>query len=73
MDMKMVYTVKSIDTDYVNVAVSGTIELMAEGTISGDITINKDTGNVLNSNLLMDMEVQGQQMNMEVSMSSKKL
>ena len=73
MDMKMTYTINSIESDVVNVDLSGTIELMAEGTISGNIVIDKDSGNVNSSSMVMDMKVQGQEMKMDISMSSKKL
>lgn len=73
MDMTMIYTVKSIGKEIVNVEISGTIELMAEGTISGNMEIDKATGNVNYSNMDMNMTAEGQEVNMKIAMTSKKL
>jgi len=72
MDMTMVYTVKSIDKDVVSIAVSGTIELLAEGTISGNLEIDRATGNVNYSTMDMDMTSGSQKINMKIAMTSKK-
>lgn len=72
MDMEMVYTVKSIDKENVMVDISGTISLMAEGTISGSMEINRATGNVNKAIMDMDMAVEGQQMEINVTMTSTK-
>ena len=38
-----------------------------------ELVIDKDSGNVNSSSMVMDMKVQGQEMKMDISMSSKKL
>jgi len=73
MDMTMIYTVKAIDKEIVEVEISGTIELLAEGTISGNMEINKATGNVNYSTMDMNMIAGGQEMNIKMNMSSTKL
>lgn len=72
MDMTMIYTVKSIEKDIVNIEISGTIELLAEGTISGNMEIDKTTGNVNYSIMNMNMNAGGQEINMKISMTSTK-
>ncbi|MFK5879197.1 MAG: DUF6263 family protein [Flavobacteriaceae bacterium] len=73
MDMTIVYTVKSIEKEIVEVEISGTIELLAEGTISGNMEIDRATGNVNYSTMDMNMTVSGQEMNMKINLTSKKL
>ncbi|MDC9724122.1 MAG: DUF6263 family protein [Urechidicola sp.] len=73
MDMTMIYTVKAIGEEIVEVEISGTIELLAEGTISGNMEIDKATGNVNYSTMDMNMVASGQEMTMKINMTSKKL
>ena len=73
MEMIIIYTVKSIGKEIVNIEISGTIALMADGTISGNMEIDRATGNVNYSIMNMDMNVSGQEMNMSINMTSKKL
>ena len=73
MDMTMIYTVKTIGKDIVEVEISGTIELLAEGTISGNMEIDRATGNVNYSTMDMNMVASGQEMTMKINMTSKKL
>jgi len=73
MDMTMVYTIKTISNDIVEIEISGTIELLADGTISGNMEIDRATGNVNYSTMDMDMVVSGQEMNMKINLTSKKL
>ncbi len=72
MDMEMIYTVKSINKKNILVDISGKISLMAEGTISGSMEINRATGNVNKAIMEMDMAVEGQQMGINVTMTSTK-
>jgi len=72
MDMTMIYTVKSIENNIVNIEISGTIELLAEGTISGNMEIDRATGNVNYSTMDMNMVASGQEINMKISMTSTK-
>jgi len=73
MEMKFNYTVKSIEDSIVNVEISGTISQVAEGTISGIMEIERATGNVNSTNMDMIMNISGQEMIMNIGMTSKKL
>ena len=73
MEMKFNYTVKSIDKSVVNVEISGTISELADGTISGVMEIEKETGNVNSTSMDMNMNISGQEMVMTIGMTSKKI
>lgn len=72
MEMNIIYTVKSIETNLVNIEISGDISLLAEGTISGNMEIDRNSGNVNNTMMYMDMNMSGQEMKMSVGMTSTK-
>lgn len=72
MDIKSSYTVRSIDKNIVILDVDGTISGMAEGTLNGDMQIDRSTGNPTESNLQMDMTVMGQKAISTVKISMKK-
>lgn len=72
MDMTMVYTIKSIEADVVLIDLSGTISLLAEGTISGSLEVDKATGNVNSSIMDMQMSAEGQQISTHIKMTSTK-
>ncbi len=62
MNMNFVYKVKSITKELVLLDVSGKVGGMAEGTISGDMKVDRNSGVQLHSNINMTMTVQGQEM-----------
>jgi hypothetical protein len=71
MNMNFKYTVKSISAKLVVLDISGDVDGMATGKISGSMTIDKKTGVPMKSNISMDMDVQGQTMKtvMELTMT----
>lgn len=73
MEMKFKYTVKSIEKTVVNVEITGTISNVAEGTISGVMEIEKATGNVNSTSMDMNMNISGQEMIMNIGMTSTKI
>jgi len=73
MEMTIIYTVKSIEKGIVTVEISGTIGLLADGTISGNMEIESATGNVNYSVMDMNMVASGQETNIKITMTSKKL
>jgi hypothetical protein len=62
MDMNFTYKVKSITKDNVLLDVSGKVSGAADGTITGDMKIDKSSGVPLVSTINMNMNVQGQEM-----------
>ena len=60
-DMNFVYKVKSITNSQVLLDVSGGISGAAEGTIKGNITIDRNSGVPSSSKIEMDMSTQGQE------------
>lgn len=72
MEMTMIYTVKSMDKEIVNVEISGTVGLLADGTISGNMEIDRANGNVNYSTININMVASGQEMTMKIIMTSKK-
>ena len=73
MKMNFIYTVAAINKATVDITISGTISLLAEGTISGDMEIDRNTGNVNDTTINLDMMVSGQQMTSKINMTSTKL
>jgi hypothetical protein len=73
IEMKFNYTVKSIEKSIVNVEISGIISQQAEGTISGVMEIERATGNVNSTSIDMIMNVSGQEMLVNIGMTSKKI
>mgnify|MGYP000005837440 CR=1 FL=1 len=71
MNMNFKYTVKSITATSVILDISGDVDGMATGTISGSMNIDRKSGVPLKSNISMDMDVQGQTMKtvMELTMT----
>ena len=62
MDLNFIYKVISIEKESVKLEVSGTIGGMAEGTLSGNMHIDRASGNPINSLVNMEMTLQGQKM-----------
>ncbi|MBL4644210.1 MAG: hypothetical protein JKY44_11540 [Flavobacteriaceae bacterium] len=62
MNMHYVYKVKSITKEIILLDVSGRVSGVAEGTITGDTKVDRNSGVPLISNLNMKMMVQGQEM-----------
>jgi Family of unknown function (DUF6263) len=73
MKMGFVYTVKSITKDKVLLDVSGKISVLAEGTISGNMEIDKAKGIPLKSTIEMDMSISGQKVKTSISVTMNKL
>jgi hypothetical protein len=73
MKMNFVYTVKSISKSLVILSVSGTVSGMAEGTITGAMNIDKNSGVLLKSSIDTKMSVGGQEMTTKVNAVMKKI
>jgi hypothetical protein len=73
MKMDFVYTVKSITKEKVLLDVSGKISALAEGTISGNMEIDRAKGIPLQSSIEMDMSVSGQKIKTSISVTMSKL
>lgn len=73
MNMNFKYTVKTITSKLVVLDVSGTVDGMADGKISGVMNVNRKSGVPVKSNIKMDMTIQGQPMktNMELTMTKQ--
>lgn len=69
----MVYEVKSIGTEVVTIDLTGAISGAGEGKISGELTIDKETGVALKTVMNTDMLVQGQKTTSKVDMTMKKM
>lgn len=71
MNMNFKYTVKSITPNAVMLGITGNIDGMATGKITGSMNIDKKSGVPLKSIINMNMDVQGQDMktSMELTMS----
>ncbi|MDG2193749.1 MAG: DUF6263 family protein [Polaribacter sp.] len=72
MKMGFVYAVKSISKDKVLLAVSGNISGMGEGTILGNMTIDRASGIALKSKIDMTMSISGQEVESTVNIAMKK-
>lgn len=73
MDFKFTYTVKSITSKLVTLDISGTVGGLAEGTISGKMNIDKNTGVPNSSKIDMDMTVSGQKLTTNLLATMKKI
>ena len=73
MKMSFIYTVRSIEKDRVFLDVSGEISSLAEGTINGNIEIDREKGIPLKSSIVMDMTVSGQNIKSSIILIMKKL
>ena len=73
MKMGFIYTVKSITKDKVFLDVSGKISALAEGTISGNMEIDRAKGIPLKSSIEMDMSVSGQKIKTSITVTMKQL
>jgi Family of unknown function (DUF6263) len=73
MKMDFVYTVKSITKDKVFLDVSGKISVLAEGTINGNMEIDREKGIPLKSTIEMDMSVSGQKIKTSINVTMKEL
>ncbi len=73
MTMDFVYTVKSITKNVVLLDVSGKISVLAEGTISGNMEIDRANGLPLKSSIEMDMSVSGQKIKTSINVTMNKL
>jgi hypothetical protein len=62
MDMNFVYKVKSITKKVVLLDVSGSVGGIGEGTIVGDVKVDRDSGMPLHSTVNINMTLQGQVM-----------
>ncbi len=72
MNMNFVYKVTAITKINIVLAVTGSVSGAAEGTISGDAKIDRNSGTPLSSNLNMKMSVQGQEMISKMTMTMTK-
>ena len=73
MDINFVYKVKSITKEVVLLDISGTVGGIAEGTITGDMNVDRKSGVPLISNVNMNMTVQGQEMITKMTATMTKL
>jgi Family of unknown function (DUF6263) len=72
MKMDFIYSVKSITKDRVFLDVSGKISALAEGTINGNIEIDRAKGIPLKSSIEMEMSISGQQIKTSITVTMKK-
>lgn len=73
MTMKFVYTVKTISEKEIILDVTGNITGMAEGNVAGDMLIDKLSGVPTNSNIIMKMNTQGQEIESNITILTEKL
>ena len=72
MTMDFVYTVASIAKEVVVLDVSGKVAGMAEGSITGKINVDRNSGVPSTSNIAMDMAAQGQKMSIKTTITMTK-
>lgn len=72
MKIEYVYTVKAIHKNTVDVGITGKISGIANGTVSGDMEIDKKTGATPKTNMKMDMSMLGQSIKSTVVATFKK-
>ncbi|QVY65734.1 hypothetical protein [Polaribacter sp. Q13] len=72
MKMAFLYTVKSITSDIIAVDLSGDVTGVATGTISGNMSIDKNSGIPMNSLINMNMSVNGQELKTKAAMTMVK-
>lgn len=73
MKMNFIYTVKSISKTIVVLGISGDVSGMAEGTITGEMNIDKSSGVPLKSNIEMKIIAGGQEMTTKASVIMNKM
>lgn len=67
MVMDFIYTVKSITKDNVVLDLSGKVSEMATGTITGSMIIERESGIAIDSQINMDMSINGQELKTKVA------
>jgi hypothetical protein len=72
MEMNFVYKVKSITREFVLLDISGKVGGVADGSISGDMKVDRNSGVPLTSHINMNMTVQGQEMITKMSATMAK-
>jgi hypothetical protein len=72
LDMNFTYTVKSITKSNVLLEVSGVVSGVGEGTITGDMKVDRNSGVPLVSNINMIILVQGQEMSTKMTATMTK-
>ena len=73
MTLTYEYTVKSIDANNVILDLSGTITGAAEGTLSGNLSIDRTLGIPSESNITMDMDAAGQKIASTIELTMDKI
>ncbi|WP_299671728.1 DUF6263 family protein [uncultured Polaribacter sp.] len=71
--IKTTYTVKEIKSNIVVLSATGTMSGIAEGTLTGNLEIDKSSGTTLKSIINTVMNAQGQEMKMEITTSMEKM
>ncbi|WP_426430548.1 DUF6263 family protein [Winogradskyella sp. HB-48] len=72
MTIESTYKVTAITDDTVELEVTGKITGTAEGTLDGKSNINKETGNVIKSEVNMAFTVEGQKVGSTITITSTK-
>jgi hypothetical protein len=72
MDMSFIYKVTSITKEHVLIDVAGTVAGIADGTISGDMKVDRNSGVPLVSNVNMSMTSQGQDLSTKMTATISK-
>ena len=72
MTIESTYKVTAITDDTVELEVTGKITGTAEGTLDGKSNINKETGNVIKSEVNMAFTVEGQSVGSSITITSTK-
>ncbi len=72
MTMDFIYKVASITKEVVVLDVSGKVGGMAEGSITGKINVDRNSGVPSTSNVAMDMTAQGQKMTIKTTITMTK-
>ena len=73
MTMTYKYTVKSIDANKVILDLSGNIAGAAEGTLSGNLSVDRELGIPNESNITTDMSVAGQKVTSIIELTMEKI
>jgi len=71
--MKFIYTVKSISQKEIILDITGNVLGIAEGDISGNMVIDKESGIPSNSNIIIKMSTQGQDIESNIVMLTEKI
>ncbi|CAM1371183.1 conserved exported hypothetical protein [Tenacibaculum litopenaei] len=72
MNFNYVYTVKSITAKQIDLTISGTVDGMATGKITGTMHIDRATGVPSSSNLDLALKVQGQDLSTKIEYTCTK-